>query len=193
MLTITVNKQTMTASVVFDGKEQELTIVNPKKESLKPGTRWINLKPLGTPRQWFTVNFEENKEDIFTVEVDESKARVATKAKSRMITLVNFKDFLVDDADKAAFDELFTKVEAERDRQVEEAKASAPVKQTKSRRMTPAEKLAKKQEEMEILQKIVDGELPADYLEQEAKKKREARKAAKVEVENLDDGEDNEA
>lgn len=192
MLTLTINKQTMKASVAFDGKEQDLSIVDPKKESLKAGTRWVNMKSLGTPRQWVTVNFEDNKEDIFTVEVDENQARQARKAISRLISMSNFKDFLVEDADKELFDGLFAKAEVERDRQIEEAKKNAPAKESKSRKKTPEEKLAEKKAEMEILEKIINGELPADYLEQQKKAKSKA-KSKKAPVENLDEDVDAEA
>ena len=175
MLSIIVNKETNKATVNFNGKDEELNVVTVNKAGVKPGTHWINLQKLGTPRKWQTVNYNDYSEDVFTVEVDETACRVITKRVSRLITLTNIKDYL-NDEQKAQFDELYNAAIAERDRIVEEEKANAPVKEKKSRAMTPEEKLAKKMAEIEMLKKIISGEIPAPE-----------KKSKKIDVvENLD-------
>ena len=188
MLQLTINKQELKAHVSFDGKDQVLNLVKVNKENTKPGTYWVNLQPLGCARKWFTVKFFEHEEEVFVVDVDETSARVVTPRVSRIISLGNIKDFL-DDADAAMFDELRAKAEAEAKRRADEAEANKPVKEKKSRKMTPAEILAKKKAEImeleETLKKIESGELPADYLDKKSTKK--AKKIKATVLEDLDE------
>lgn len=181
MLNIIVNKTTNKATVVFDGKEQTLNLVKVNKEGVKPGTYWINMQPLGTPKKWATVNFNDHADDVFSVEVDETACRVVRAKITRVITFANIKDFLSEE-DGAAFDELYQKAFDEADRRAKEAEANKPVKEKKSRAMTPEEKLAKKLAEVEKLKKQISGELPMD--EPKTRKK----KAAAIENLDEDDG-----
>lgn len=178
MLTITVNKVTNKASVVFDGKEQTLNIVKVNKEGVKPGTHWVNLQPLGCPRKWATVNYNDHEDDVFTFDTDETQCRVVKAKITRNITLANIKDFLSEE-DAAAFDELYQKAFDEAKRRAEEAEANKPVKEKKSRAMTLEEKMAKKLAEIEKIKKQMSGELPMD--EPKARKKKAAA------IEDLDD------
>lgn len=177
MLQILVNKETNKATVTFNGKEEELNVVTVNKAGVKPGTHWVNLQKLGTPRKWQTVNYNDYADDTFTIEVDENQCRVVTKKVSRLISLTNIKDYLCEES-KAKFDELMAEAAAERDRVVEEEKANAPVKEKKSRAMSPEEKLAKKMAEIEMLKKIISGEIPAPAPK--------SRKKADGPVEDLD-------
>ena len=177
MLSIIVNKQTNKATVNFNGKDEELNVVTVNKAGVKPGTHWVNLQKLGTPRKWYTVNYNDYPEDIFTIEVDETACRIISKKVSRIITLTNIKDYLCDES-KEAFDKLMEEAHAERDRIIAEEKANAPVKEKKSRAMTPEEKMAKKLAEIEELKKIIAGEIPAPAPR--------SRKKADVPVEDLD-------
>ena len=179
MITLTVTKATNKATVNFDGKDVELRVIPVNKAGVKPGTHWVDLQKLGTPKKWQTVNYVDQKEDVFTVEVDETAARKVSPRKSRIISLSNIKDFL-NDEQKEQIDELVKSAEAERDRQAEEAAKNAPVKEKRSRAMTPEQKLAKKLAEVEELKKIISGEIPAP-----APKKAKKKAAA---VENLDEG-----
>lgn len=176
MLQITVNKATNKASVVFDGKEQTLSMVKVNKPNVKPGTYWVNMQVLGTPKKWATVNYNDHAEDVFVIEVDESACRVQKAKYRRQITLQNIKDFLSEE-DGTTFDELMEKATAKQ-REIEEAeKANAPVKEKKSRAMTDDEYIAK---------------MEAKLAEAKAKRERgesvkPVRKAkSKVEVEDLD-------
>lgn len=177
MLSIIINKQTNKATVNFNGKDEELNVVTVNKAGVKPGTHWVNLQKLGTPRKWQTVNYNDYNDDIFTIEVDETACRVITKKVSRVITLTNIKDYLSDES-KELFDKLMEEAAAKRDEIVEAEKANAPVKEKKSRAMTPEEKLAKKLAEIEELKKIISGEIPAPAPK--------ARKKAEAVVEDLD-------
>ena len=176
MLQITVNKETTKASVVFDGKEQELRLVKVNKAGVKPGTYWVDMQKLGTPKKWATVNFNNYSDNIFVIDVDEDAHRVATKKDAHFITLVNIKEYL-DEETGAQFDEIMEKAKARRDEIVAEELANKPVKEKKSRRMTPEEAYAKKLKELEEIKKIIEegGELP-----KRGKKKAEA-------IENLDE------
>lgn len=178
MITVIVTKATNKATVNFGGKEVELRVIPVKKAGVKPGTHWVDLQKLGTPKKWATVNYEDQKEDIFSVEIDETASRKVSPRKSRIISLSNIKDFLTDDQ-KDFLDTLVKSAEAERDRQAEEAAKNAPVKEKKSRAMTIEEKIAKRKAEIAELEKIASGEIPAP-----APKK--AKKVA-AEVENLDE------
>lgn len=178
MLQITVNKETNKATVVFNGKEEELNIVKVNKAGVKPGTHWVNMQKLGTPKKWATVNYNDHDEDTFVVEVDETACRVATKRVSRIISLTNIKDFL-NDEQKAQFDELYAAAQAEVERQKEEEAKNAPVKEKKSRKLTPEELIAKKLAEIEMLKKVAAGEM-------EMPEKKSRKKAAAVAVEDLD-------
>lgn len=184
MITLTVTKATNKATVNFDGKDVELRVIPVNKAGVKPGTHWVDLQKLGTPKKWQTVNYLDQTDDVFTVEVDETAARKVSPRKSRIISLSNIKDFL-NDEQKEQIDELIKSAEAERDRQAEEAAKNAPVKEKRSRAMTPEQKLAKKLAEIEELKKIISGEIPAPA-PKKAKKKAD-------EVENLDEGTDEEA
>lgn len=178
MLQIIVNKETNKATVMFDGKEQTLNMVKVNKEGVKPGTYWVNMQPLGTPKKWATVNYNDHAEDVFTIDVDETQCRVVRAKITRIISCSNIKDFLSEE-DGAAFDALYEKAVAEADRRAKEAEANKPVKEKKSRAMTPEEKLAKKMAEVEKLKKQISGELPMD--EPKARKKKAAV------IEDLDD------
>ena len=176
MLQITVNKATNKASVVFDGKEQTLSLVKVNKANVKPGTYWVNMQALGTPKKWATVNYNDHADDVFVIEVDETSCRVQKAKYRRAISLQNFKDFLSEE-DGAIFDELMEKATAKQ-REIEEAeKAAAPVKEKKSRAMSDDEYIAK---------------MEAKLAEAKAKRERgesvkPVRKAkSKVEVEDLD-------
>lgn len=169
MLTIIVNKATNKATVTVDGKEQLLGITIPKKEGIKPGTAWINLQSLGCPRKWQTVNYNDYEDEVFTVDVDETQARVVKAKVARNITFANIKDFLTEE-DGAAFDELYQKAFDEAKRRADEAEANKPVKEKKSRAMSIEDKIAKKMAELEKLQKQASGELPMD--EPKARKKK---------------------
>lgn len=161
MLAIIVNKATNKATANFDGKEQTLSLVKVTKEGVKPGTYWVNLQPLGTPRKWATVNFNDHADDVFTIEVDETQCRVVKAKITRVITLANIKDFLSEE-DGAIYDELYQKAFDEAKRRADEAEANKPVKEKKSRAMSPEEKLAKKMAEIEKLKKQIAGEIPFD-------------------------------
>lgn len=176
MLQITVNKVTQKAAVVFDGKEQTLSMVKVNKQNVKPGTYWVNMQVLGTPKKWATVNFNDHAEDTFVIEVDETACRVQKAKYRRAITLQNFKDFLTEE-DGAIFDSLMEKA-VDKQRELEEQeKANAPVKEKKSRAMSDDEYIAK---------------MEAKLAEAKAKRERgesvkPARKTkTKVEVEDLD-------
>lgn len=171
MLAIIVNKNTVKATCTFDGKEQTLNLVKVTKEGVKPGTYWVNMQPLGTPKKWATVNFNDHADDVFTVEVDETACRVVKAKIARTITMSNIKDFLSEE-DGATFDTLYQKAFDEAKRRADEAEANKPVKEKKSRAMTPEEKLAKKMAEIEKLQKQIAGEIPFD--EPKARKKKAA-------------------
>lgn len=152
MITVTVDKTTATAVCAFNGKEQKLSLQKVNKESVKPGTYWINLKPLGTPKQWYTVNFNNYPDtDTFDVEIDEMQHRTVKPRISRVITFGNIKDFLSEE-DAATFDALKEKAEAEAKRRADEAEANKPVKEKKSRKMTIEERRAKLLEEMKALE-----------------------------------------
>ena len=181
MLTIIVNKATNKASVTFDGKEQTLNMVKVTKEGVKPGTHWINMQPLGTPKKWATVNYNDHEDDVFTVEVDETVCRVVRAKITRTITFANIKDFL-NEEDGAAFDALYQKAFDEAKRRADEAESNKPVKEKKSRAMSAEEKLAKKLAEVERLKKQISGEIPMD--EPKPRKKKAAV------LEDLDDGSD---
>jgi hypothetical protein len=178
MLQIIVNKATNKATVMFDGKEQTLNMVKVNKEGVKPGTYWVNMQPLGTPKKWATVNYNDHAEEVFTIDVDETACRVVRAKVSRNITLANIKDFLSEE-DGAAFDAIYQKAFDEADRRIKEAEANKPVKEKKSRAMTTEEKIAKKMAEIEKLKKIQSGELPPE--EPKARKKKAAV------IEDLDD------
>lgn len=176
MLQITVNKATNKASVVFDGKEQTLSLVKVNKQNVKPGTYWVNMQVLGTPKKWATVNYNDHAEDVFVIEVDESACRVQKAKYRRAITLQNIKDFLSEE-DATAFDGIMERA-IEKQREIEEQeKANAPVKEKKSRAMSDDEYIAK---------------MEAKLAEAKAKRERgesvkPARtKKAKIEVEDLD-------
>lgn len=175
MLQIIVNKNTNKATVTFNGKEEELRVVTVNKAGVKPGTHWVDMQKLGTPKKWATVNYNDHEDDVFAVDVDETAARIAIR-KDRQITLTNIKDFLSEDS-IAKLDEIVKEAEVERDRREAERKANMPVKEKKSRAMTPEEKLAKKLAEIEELKKIISGEIPAPT---------KKSKAAAVAVEDLD-------
>lgn len=160
MLQIIVNKDTNKATVTFNGQETELRVVTVNKAGVKPGTHWIDLQKLGCPKKWQTVNYNDHEDAIFTVDVDETACRTVTRYADRIVSLANVKDYL-NDEQKAAFEELVAAAEAERDRRVAERKANAPVKEKKSRAMSPEEKIAKKMAEIEELKKIMAGEIPA--------------------------------
>lgn len=176
MLQITVNKATNKASVVFDGKEQTLSLVKVNKTNVKPGTYWVNMQVLGTPKKWATVNYNDHADDVFVIEVDETSCRVQKAKYRRAISLQNIKDFLSEE-DGAIFDGLMEKA-TEKQREIEEQeKANAPVKEKKTRAMTDDEYIAK---------------MEAKLAEAKAKRERgesvkPARKAkSKIEVEDLD-------
>lgn len=181
MLAIIVNKETNKATVNFDGKEQTLNMVKVNKEGVKPGTYWVNMQPLGTPKKWATVNYNDHADNVFTVEVDETACRVVKAKISRTITLGNIKDFLSEE-DGALYDELYQKAFDEAKRRADEAEANKPVKEKKSRAMSPEEKLAKKMAEIEKLKKQIAGEIPFDE-PKPRKKKAEA-------IEDLDESEE---
>lgn len=176
MLQITVNKATNKASVVFDGKEQTLSMVKVNKPNVKPGTYWVNMQVLGTPKKWATVNYNDHAEDVFVIEVDETSCRVQKAKYRRAITLQNIKDFLSEE-DGTVFDELMEKATAKQREIEEQEKANAPVKEKKSRAMTDDEYIAK---------------MEAKLAEAKAKRERgesvkPVRKAkSKIEVEDLD-------
>lgn len=176
MLQITVNKTTNKASVVFDGKEQTLALVKVNKNNVKPGTYWVNMQPLGTPKKWATVNYNDHAEDVFVIDVDETSCRVQKAKYRRQITLQNIKDFLSEE-DGTVFDELMEKATAKQREIEEQEKANAPVKEKKSRAMSDDEYIAK---------------MEAKLAEAKAKRERgesvkPARKAkSKIEVEDLD-------
>jgi predicted DNA-binding ArsR family transcriptional regulator len=169
MLQIIVNKATNKATVMFDGKEQTLNMVKVNKEGVKPGTYWVNMQPLGTPKKWATVNYNDHAEEVFTIDVDETACRVVKAKISRVITLANIKDFLNDD-EAAAFDALYEKAFAEAKRRADEAEANKPVKEKKSRAMTLEEKIAKKMAEIEKLKKVQSGEISEDEIKPRKKK-----------------------
>lgn len=176
MLQITVNKATNKASVVFDGKEQTLSLVKVNKPNVKPGTYWVNMQVLGTPKKWATVNYNDHADDVFVIEVDEAACRVQKAKYRRQITLQNIKDFISEE-DAVVFDGIMERA-IEKQRELEEAeKANAPVKEKKSRAMTDDEYIAK---------------MEAKLAEAKAKRERgesvkPARKAkSKIEVEDLD-------
>lgn len=176
MLQITVNKATNKASVVFDGKEQTLSMVKVNKPNVKPGTYWVNMQVLGTPKKWATVNYNDHAEDVFVIEVDEAAHRVQKAKYRRQITLQNIKDFLSEE-DGNTFDELMAKA-VDKQREIEEAeKANTPVKEKKSRAMTDDEYIAK----MEA--KLAEAKAKRERGES-VKPERKAKK--KVEVEDLD-------
>ena len=179
MLQLIINKTTQKATVMFDGKEQTLNLVKVNKEGVKPGTYWVNLQPLGTPRKWQTVNFNEYADDVFTIETDETACRIVTPKTSRIVTLGNIKDFLTEEQ-VAQFEELYTAAQAEAKRRADEAEANKPVKEKKSRKMSLEDLYAKKMAEIEKIKKQMSGELPLD--EPKARKKK-----AQAVVENLDD------
>ena len=108
MLQITVNKQTNKATAVFNGIEQTLSMVKVNKANVKPGTYWVNMQVLGTPKKWATVNYNDHADDVFVIEVDETSCRVQKAKYRRAITLQNIKDFLSEE-DGAAFDVLMEK------------------------------------------------------------------------------------
>lgn len=176
MLQITVNKATNKASVVFDGKEQILSMIKVNKQNVKPGTYWVNMQVLGTPKKWATVNYNDHAEDVFVTEVDESSCRVQKAKYRRNITLQNIKDFLSEE-DGTVFDELMEKATAKQREIEEQEKANAPVKEKKSRAMSDDEYIAK---------------MEAKLAEAKAKRERgesvkPVRKAkSKIEVEDLD-------
>lgn len=183
MLQITVNKVTQKAAVVFDGKEQTLSMVKVNKPNVKPGTYWVNMQVLGTPKKWATVNFNDHAEDTFVIEVDETACRVQKAKYRRAITLQNIKDFLSEE-DAATFDGIMERA-MDKQREIEETeKAAAPVKEKKSRAMTDDEYIAK---------------MEAKLAEAKAKRERgesvkPARKTkSKVEIEDLylDESDDN--
>lgn len=178
MLQIIVNKETNKATVMFDGKEQTLNLVKVNKEGVKPGTYWVNMQPLGTPKKWATVNYNDHAEDVFTVEVDETACRVVRAKITRNISLSNIKDFLSEE-DGAAFDAIYQKAFEEADRRAKEAEANKPVKEKKSRAMTLEEKIAKKMAEIEKLKKVQSGELSEDEIK--------PRKKKAAVIEDLDD------
>jgi hypothetical protein len=158
MLELIINKTTNKATVVFDGKEQELSLVKVNKQNVKPGTYWVNMQPLGTPKKWATVNYNDHEEDIFTVQVDEDAHRVVTAKLRREINLNNIKDFLTEEQ-AAQFDELYAAAQDECARKLAEAEANKPVKEKKSRAMTPEQKYAKALAEVERLKKVMAGEI----------------------------------
>lgn len=158
MLELIINKSTNKATVIFNGKEQELSLVKVNKTNVKPGTYWVNMQSLGTPKKWATVNYNDHADEVFTVQVDETAHRVVTAALRRKINLDNIKDFL--SAEQAEqFDELYAAAQAECARRLEEAATNKPVKEKKSRAMTPEQKLAKAQAEVERLKKVMAGEI----------------------------------
>lgn len=169
MLAIIVNKNTVKATVTFDGKEQTLNLVKVTKEGVKPGTYWVNMQPLGTPKKWATVNFNDHADDVFTVEVDENACRVVKAKITRSISLSNIKDFLSEE-DAATFDAIYQKAFDEAKRRADEAEANKPVKEKKSRAMSVEEKIAKKMAELEQLKKVQSGEISADELKPRKKK-----------------------
>lgn len=169
MLQIIVNKATNKATVMFDGKEQTLNMVKVNKEGVKPGTYWVNMQPLGTPKKWATVNYNDHAEEVFTIDVDETACRVVKAKVSRTITLANIKDFLSEE-DGAAFDALYEKAFAEAKHRADEAEANKPVKEKKSRAMTLEEKIAKKMAEIEKLKKVQSGEISEDEIKPRKKK-----------------------
>ncbi|MBR4889715.1 MAG: hypothetical protein IKU15_00165 [Clostridia bacterium] len=182
MLTLTVNKVTNRATVMFNGKEETLTVVKVNKENVKPGTHWVNMQALGCPKKWATVNYNNYEDDVFTVDVDENACRTAVSRASRMVTLANAKDFLTEEQG-AQFDELLAAAKAEAERRYQEAQSNKPVKEKKSRAMSTEEKIAKKLAEIEYLKKVQSGEIV-----EEPKKARKSKKD--VVLENLDiDGE----
>ena len=181
MLQIIINKSTQKATVTFDGKEQTLNLVKVNKESVKPGTYWINLQPLGTPRKWQTVNFNDHEDEVFTIETDETACRIITPKTSRVVTLGNIRDFLTEEQ-VAQFNDLYEAAQAEAKRRADEAEANKPVKEKKSRKMSLEDKFAKKMAEIEKLKKQMAGELPLD-------EPKPRKKKAAVQLENLDEPE----
>ena len=179
MLQIIINKSTQKATVTFDGKEQTLNLVKVNKEGVKPGTYWINLQPLGTPRKWQTVNFNDHEDEVFTIETDETACRIITPKTSRVVTLGNIRDFLTEEQ-VAQFNELYEAAQAEAKRRADEAEANKPVKEKKSRKMSLEDKFAKKMAEIEKLKKQMAGELPLD-------EPKPRKKKAAVQLENLDE------
>lgn len=178
MLQITVNKATNKASVVFDGKEQILSMVKVNKPNVKPGTYWVNMQVLGTPKKWATVNYNDHTEDTFVIEVDETSCRVQKAKYRRQITLQNIKDFLTEE-DGAAFDAIMERA-IDKQRELEEAeKAAAPVKEKKSRAMTDDEYIAK----MEA--KLAEAKAKRERGES-VKPERKTKKAVAVEDLDLD-------
>lgn len=182
MLQITVNKATNKASVVFDGKEQTLSMVKVNKPNTKPGTYWVNMQVLGTPKKWATVNYNDHAEDVFVIEVDETQCRVQKAKYRRQITLQNIKDFLSEE-DGVAFDGIMERA-IDKQRELEEkAKAEAPVKEKKSRAMTDDEYIAK----MEA--KLAEAKAKRERGES-VKPERKSKKAVVVEDLDMDSAED---
>lgn len=181
MLQIIINKSTQKATVTFDGKEQTLNLVKVNKEGVKPGTYWINLQPLGTPRKWQTVNFNDHEDEVFTIETDETACRTITPKTSRVVTLGNIRDFLTEEQ-VAQFNDLYEAAQAEAKRRADEAEANKPVKEKKSRKMSLEDKFAKKMAEIEKLKKQMAGELPLD-------EPKPRKKKAAVQLDNLDEPE----
>ena len=181
MLQIIINKSTQKATVTFNGKEQTLNLVKVNKEGVKPGTYWVNLQPLGTPRKWQTVNFNDHEDEVFTIETDETACRIITPKTSRVVTLGNIRDFLTEEQ-VAQFNELYEAAQAEAKRRADEAEANKPVKEKKSRKMSLEDKFAKKMAEIEKLKKQMAGELPLD-------EPKPRKKKAAVQLENLDEPE----
>lgn len=180
MLQLIINKTTQKATVTFDGKEQTLNLVKVNKEGVKPGTYWVNLQPLGTPRKWQTVNFNDYDAEVFTVDTDETACRAITPKTSRIVTLGNIRDFLTEEQ-VVTFNDLYEAAQAEAKRRADEAEANKPVKEKKSRKMSLEDKFAKKMAEIEKLKKQMAGELPLD--EPKPRKKKAAV------LENLDEPE----
>lgn len=179
MITVVVNKEQEKGTVEFNGTIYKVNCQKVNKESVKPGTYWINLKPLGTPKMWHTVNFNDYEGEEFEVEIDETAHRTVTPRVSRLVTLGNIKDFLSDE-DKTVFDELKAKADAEAKRQADEAEANKPKKAT-GKKMTIEEKKAKLLAEMEALEKAAaEGKT---YLE-EAKPRKTKKQAI---IEDLDE------
>lgn len=181
MLQIIINKSTQKATVTFDGKEQTLNLVKVNKEGVKPGTYWVNLQPLGTPRKWQTVNFNDHEDEVFTIETDETACRTITPKTSRVVTLGNIRDFLTEEQ-VAQFNDLYEAAQTEAKRRADEAEANKPVKEKKSRKMSLEDKFAKKMAEIEKLKKQMAGELPLD-------EPKPRKKKAVVQLENLDEPE----
>ena len=179
MLQITINKTTGKATTIVNGKEQALGLVKVNKATVKPGTYWVNLQALGTPRKWQTVNFNDYEDDVFVVDVDETAHREIMRRAQTQVTLTNIRDFL-DEEHVAVFNELFEMAQAECAKRVAEHEAQKPVKEKKSRKMSNTEKIAKLLAEAERLRKIEAGELPPDE-----PKPRKSKKAAVV-LEDLD-------